>query len=56
MKKGRNSKCHCGSGKKYKQCHESKDSKNSNQYFLIGGVCFVFIIIFFLSTEKDNNS
>ena len=46
MKKGRNTKCHCGSGKKYKQCHESKDSKNSNQYFLIGGICFLFIIIF----------
>ena len=56
MKKGRNTKCHCGSGKKYKHCHESKDSKNSNQYFLIGSVCFVFIIIFFLSTRKENNS
>ena len=56
MKKGRNTKCHCGSGKKYKHCHENKDSKNSNQYFLIGGVCFVFVIIFFLSTRKDNNS
>ena len=56
MKKGRNTKCHCGSGKKYKHCHKSKDSKNSNQYFLIGCVCFVFIIIFFLSTRKDNKS
>ena len=56
MKKGRNTKCHCGSGKKYKHCHKSKDRKNSNQYFLIGGVCFVFMIIFFLSTSKDNKS
>ena len=54
MKKGRNTKCHCGSGKKYKQCHESKDSKNSNQYFLIGGICFLFIIISILSTRKDS--
>jgi len=25
MKLGRNDPCHCGSGKKYKQCHLEKD-------------------------------
>jgi hypothetical protein len=25
MKLGRNDPCHCGSGQKYKKCHESKD-------------------------------
>jgi hypothetical protein len=25
MKLGRNDACHCGSGKKYKKCHEAED-------------------------------
>lgn len=25
MKVGRNDPCHCGSGKKYKKCHEAED-------------------------------
>ena len=56
MKKGRNTKCQCWSGKKYKHSQQSKDSKNSNQYFLIGGICFLFIIISILSTRKDSKS
>jgi len=26
MKPGRNDPCHCGSGKKYKKCHEAEDA------------------------------
>ena len=26
MKPGRNDPCHCGSGKKYKKCHETADA------------------------------
>ena len=26
MKLGRNDPCHCGSGKKYKKCHETEDA------------------------------
>ncbi len=26
MKPGRNEPCHCGSGKKYKKCHEATDA------------------------------
>ncbi len=26
MKPGRNEPCHCGSGKKYKKCHEAADA------------------------------
>lgn len=44
---GRNAPCHCGSGKKYKNCHLNIDSeKNSkNKSFLIAGIIAVFIAI-----------
>jgi hypothetical protein len=29
VKPGRNDACWCGSGKKYKKCHESEDAKKS---------------------------
>ncbi len=29
---GRNDKCHCGSGKKYKHCHYEKDHKVLLEY------------------------
>ena len=44
-KVGRNEPCHCGSGKKYKNCHqqveEQKKGKNNN---LIIGVLALFVI------------
>tara|TARA_B100001113_G_scaffold309859_1_gene272746 strand:+ start:243 stop:647 length:405 start_codon:yes stop_codon:yes gene_type:complete len=46
----RNDPCHCGSGKKYKVCHEA-DSKKSN-YPLILGIVFVFGIIFYFFFEN----
>ena len=43
----RNDPCPCGSGKKYKNCHENKDNKNTSRVPLILGVIF---IIAFLKT------
>ena len=31
MKIGRNDPCHCGSGKKYKQCHLAKDEAKERE-------------------------
>lgn len=31
MKLGRNDPCHCGSGKKYKQCHLEKDEAKERE-------------------------
>ncbi len=31
MKIGRNDPCHCGSGKKYKQCHLAKDEAKQRE-------------------------
>jgi hypothetical protein len=30
MKLGRNDPCHCGSGKKYKKCHETADAAKAS--------------------------
>ena len=44
---GRNEPCHCGSGKKYKNCHqqieEKKEAKKTK--LIIGGVVALVIII-----------
>lgn len=48
MKKvGRNEPCPCGSGKKYKHCHEKIDEKSGglDKAWLIGGLVLLFIII-----------
>jgi hypothetical protein len=34
-KTGRNDLCHCGSGKKYKKCHESKETGKAKGRLLI---------------------
>lgn len=45
-KLGRNELCHCGSGKKYKNCHRGMDDqKGSQNYRLIIGSIIIFIII-----------
>ena len=62
MKKvGRNEPCHCGSGKKYKNCHQqidgAKGSKDKN--LLIGGVLALFIIVaailVFMNVQSPQN-
>ena len=47
----RNDPCHCGSGKKYKICHEV-DSDKSN-YSIILGIVFVLGILFYFFFEND---
>lgn len=43
----RNDPCPCGSGKKYKNCHEKEDvqAASKNKAFLIGGILIIFLII-----------
>ena len=55
MKVGRNEPCHCGSGKKFKQCHDKKDTGKINQLFLIGflSLAFILLMIFSSSTSID---
>ena len=48
----RNDPCHCESGKKYKNCHGTKNSKNS-YLWILWGVIIVLIIIF--SFIPDSN-
>ena len=45
MKLGRNEPCHCGSGKKYKHCHEPTKNTNNNQYAIIGIIAIVIFVI-----------
>jgi len=44
---GRNDPCHCGSGKKYKNCHEklSGTPETRNRGFIIGAVVIVLVIL-----------
>lgn len=43
----RNDPCPCGSGKKYKNCHEKEDIKaaSNNKAFIIGAILVIFLII-----------
>lgn len=56
---GRNEPCHCGSGKKYKNCHLQEDSvkgsKNKGIWigFLIG--LFILISALFLFSDSDSS-
>ena len=53
MKVGRNEPCHCGSGKKFKQCHDKKDTGKINQLFLIGFLSLAFILLMFFSSSTS---
>ena len=46
-KLGRNEPCHCGSGKKYKNCHMEMEAGKAgkSKTFLIGAIIIAFIII-----------
>lgn len=46
-KQGRNDLCHCGSGKKYKKCHESKETgkaKGRILVMLVGGAVLAAVV------------
>ena len=60
-KQGRNDLCHCGSGKKFKNCHAGQTNNNFNQQWVI--VVFIGVIFLFFyfmdsgtSTTTINNS
>ena len=50
----RNDPCHCDSGKKYKNCHENSESKNTSKFPLIFGVILVIAIGLFLIKPNQN--
>jgi hypothetical protein len=58
-KTGRNEPCPCGSGKKYKHCHESKTSeKRSSRVLMIvvGGAVLAAIAVGVVSFSRDGRS
>ncbi len=55
MKIGRNEPCHCGSGKKYKHCHEAKKQSQNNQYYIIGIIAIVIIAAISINTGESNS-
>lgn len=53
----RNDPCPCGSGKKYKNCHENKDNKNTNKVPWILGIIFIIALgILFLKPNQSLKS
>jgi hypothetical protein len=60
---GRNELCHCGSGKKYKNCHQKLDShkESRNKSLIIGGIIVAFIILsalglYFRSSQNSQSA
>ncbi|MDZ7807490.1 MAG: SEC-C metal-binding domain-containing protein [Gracilimonas sp.] len=52
----RNDPCHCGSGKKYKNCCMEKDSKKlSSKLGVIGLVVIVLLGLWFWGTAMSND-
>lgn len=59
MKKvGRNEPCPCGSGKKYKNCHQQLEATKAsrNKTYLIGGLMVLFVIIAALSLYVNSQN
>ena len=56
MKLGRNEPCHCGSGKKYKNCHEAKKQSQKSQYYIIGVIAIVIIAAISINTGDSNSN
>lgn len=54
----RNDPCHCGSGKKYKNCHENLGGTTDprNRGFLIGAIVVVLIILAVVMITIDSQS
>lgn len=56
---GRNDPCHCGSGKKYKNCHMNSESsgRGMNKAFIVVGILIVLLaigIIGYVSNSQNN--
>jgi len=56
MKIGRNEVCNCGSGKKYKQCHQLKKNSQSAQLVYLAVISLGIVTIFFFGSTKFNSS
>ena len=62
QKIGRNDPCYCGSGKKYKHCHEQQAKANTSRKkavmlgLIIGILVVIASIIMFTSTEPAGTS
>lgn len=50
----RNDPCPCGSGKKYKNCHENKETKNTSKIPIIMGVVVIIAIGIFILKPNQN--
>ena len=65
-KVGRNEPCHCGSGKKYKNCHQQLDGPNDggpakakNKNIIIGALVIFLIFLaigVFLNIQSSGNA
>ena len=60
-KQSRNDPCHCGSGKKFKNCHAGQTNNNFNQQWVIVVIIGVIFLFFYFmdsgtSTTTINNS
>jgi len=55
---GRNDPCHCGSGKKYKNCHEklSGGIETRQKGFVVGGIIVLLIILAIVMISIDSNT
>jgi len=55
---GRNDPCHCGSGKKYKNCHEklSGGIESRKKGFMIGAVIVLLIVLAITMIAIDSQS
>ena len=47
QKTGRNDLCPCGSGRKFKKCHEGKDKARSSRFLMIvvGGAIIAALVV-----------
>jgi hypothetical protein len=55
---GRNDLCHCGSGKKFKNCHEKLDGTTNtrNRGFVIGAIVVLMIILAIVMMTIESQS
>ena len=51
MKTGRNKICHCGSGKKFKQCHQLRKNSQSTQLLYLAFISMAIVTTFFFGNE-----
>jgi len=55
---GRNDPCHCGSGKKYKNCHQKSAGKFRNNWIYIIGAAVIggiILVIYILLSSGGSN-